>query len=105
MVTIKVEDQNGIEHVVDGTPGVSLMETLRDLDIEISSVCGGTCACGTCHIFLKNDWAGKLTSRSNDEIDLLEILPFFDPVTSRLACQIHLEEDLDGLECKIAPSI
>lgn len=105
MVTIKVEDQNGIEHVVDGTPGASLMETLRDLDIEISSVCGGTCACGTCHVFLKNGWVSKTTSRSNDESDLLEILPFFDPVTSRLACQVLLAEELDGLECKIAPSI
>ena len=105
MVTIKVEDQDGVEHVVDGALGVSLMKTLRDVDIEISSVCGGTCSCGTCHVFLKNDWAARMPSRSNDESDLLEMLPFFDPVTSRLACQIHLEEDLDGLECKIAPNI
>jgi 2Fe-2S ferredoxin len=103
MVKIEIQDHDGKVQSIEGEPGASLMEALRDGGVEISSICGGTCSCGTCHVFLSETWFERLSRRSDDELDLLETLPSFKPQASRLSCQIQLNDDLNGLRLEIAP--
>ena len=42
MPIINVIDSEGEEHAVEGQVGLSLMESLRDLDNGVLALCGGT---------------------------------------------------------------
>ena len=45
-------DRKGVEHVIEGTDGWTVMEALRDAGLPIAAECGGACACATCHAFV-----------------------------------------------------
>jgi 2Fe-2S ferredoxin len=45
----------------------------------------------------------KLPPREGDEKELLVELSHYDPVRSRLSCQVEFTEQLDGLVLTIAP--
>lgn len=76
-------------------------ETVMDgaLDNGVAGIlgqCGGGCTCSTCHCFISPEWAQRLPAPHQDELDLLEYLPTRTD-DSRLACQIEVTGDLDGL--------
>jgi len=62
----------------------------------IDGDCGGACACGTCHCFIDPDWAKRVGERSPEEASMLEFVEDAGP-TSRLACQIRMTAELDGV--------
>ena len=64
----------------------------------IDADCGGSCACGTCHVIVDDVWYDKIKKpkESSPELDLLDY-DFNSTDKSRLACQIELTEELDGL--------
>ena len=72
MPKINVIDSEGKEHTVEGQLGLSLMESLRDLDNGVLALCGGRCSCATCHCYIEESWASKLGEREDDEQELLE---------------------------------
>jgi 2Fe-2S ferredoxin len=96
-----VTDRDGILHEVDGNTGFTLMENLRDLDYGVAAVCGGMCACATCHVYVDAEWFGKLPAPQSDELDLLRDLSTVRE-NSRLSCQIKFNEQLAGLAIRIA---
>ena len=104
MSKIKYIEFSGTEHSVDAVVGESLMEIALSNDVPgIEADCGGSCACGTCHIYIENNWLNKLEEKSDMENSMLE---FTDNVkeNSRLSCQIEFQDDLDGLEVKLPES-
>lgn len=102
MASIIVLDTSGEEHVVEGTPGVSVMKIIRENGLdEVIGLCGGNCACGTCHVLVDPAFAGKLAPIGEDESDVLDMTECRQP-DSRLACQIEFSEGLDGLRVTIA---
>ena len=101
MSTIKVIDQHGVSHILDAVEGWRVMEILRDYKVGIEGVCGGSCDCGTCHVIVAQEWAGKLPEPRDEEIDALDELPLIE-ATSRLSCQIIWADDLDGLTLTLA---
>ena len=103
MALIHVIDSEGEEHEVEGQIGLSLMESLRDLDNGTLALCGGMCSCATCHCFIEEPWASSLSERQDDELELLEDLDSFKKGQSRLSCQIEFTEDMDGMRVQIAP--
>jgi 2Fe-2S ferredoxin len=103
MSRLLVTDRDGVEHEVEGTPGLKVMEILRELDYGVAAICGGLCSCATCHIFVDTEWTAKLPDRQSDEQELLAELVHYDPERSRLSCQIDYTDALDGLKLKIAP--
>ena len=103
MALIHVIDSEGEEHEVEGQVGLSLMESLRDLDNGTLALCGGMCSCATCHCFIEEPWASSLSERQDDELELLEDLDSFKKDQSRLSCQIEFTEDMDGMRVQIAP--
>ena len=100
---ILVTDQEGVEHELEGLEGWRAMEVIRDWGLNIKAECGGSCTCATCHVWVDPNWFGKLPERSDDEEDLIYSTLNQKP-TSRLSCQIILNDDLDGLKLTLTPS-
>lgn len=79
------------------------MEALRDNGIdEILALCGGCCACATCHPYIESDTTHPLPPISEGENDLLDSSDHRTAI-SRLSCQIELNESHDGLSVIVAP--
>ncbi len=97
-----VEDRDGQEHKLEGLDGWRVMEVIRDWGLSIKAECGGACACATCHVYVDPDWVGRLAPPSDEEIDMLDGAFFVEP-NSRLACQILMTPEIDGLRVKLAP--
>jgi 2Fe-2S ferredoxin len=103
MTTINVIDRDGAEHQIKAKAGDSLMEALRDEeDLGVLALCGGICSCATCHVYVDPSWAAKLPVAGSDELELLADIPDTNS-QSRLACQIKVVTEYDGLRVTIAP--
>lgn len=97
MITIHFVAHDGSSREVRAEPGISLMEAARSNGVDgIDADCGGVCACATCHVYLDAAWANRVAPRAESEADMLDMA---EDVTeaSRLACQITLAAELDGL--------
>ena len=103
MVDITVTDRDGGVHRVAAREGVSLMETLRELEYGVAAICGGMCSCATCHVYVAEPWLDRLPPMQGDEKEILQELESYRPRGSRLSCQVPIEEPLAGLEAEIAP--
>ena len=104
MVKITYIEFDGTEHVVDVAPGQSVMEGARHNLIDgIDADCGGGCSCGTCHIYVDPDWQVRVGGRNPIEDATIE---FADNVlhNSRLACQVKVTDELDGLVVRLPES-
>jgi 2Fe-2S ferredoxin len=88
---------------VNAREGVSLMETLRELEYGVAAICGGMCSCATCHVYVAEPWLDRLPPMQGDEKEILQELESFRPRGSRLSCQLPMEAGLAGLEVEIAP--
>jgi ferredoxin, 2Fe-2S len=90
-------DARDTRYVVDVGNGVTLMQAALDnLVPGILGDCGGACACATCHVYVDPDWMQRVGEPSAIEAELLEGL--LDPrPTSRLACQVIVNDSLDGV--------
>ena len=104
MPTINVTNLTGDTKAVDAENDLSLMEVLRDngYEEEIAAMCGGSCSCATCHVLLDAthcpDGENALPKLEEDELMLLEMADNYDVQSSRLSCQIEVNDALDGLE-------
>lgn len=96
MTRVIVTTPDGVEHIVDATNGLSLMEVLRPLDFGISGNCEGSAVCASCHVWLADDWIGRVSDASDAEAEMLDCVFQIKP-TSRLSCQIRVDNTLDGL--------
>ena len=103
MTTIFVVDREGNEHKLSVKSGLSVMEPLREIDDGVEALCGGMCSCATCHVFIESEWFAKLPARQDDELELLEDTECFQAKKSRLACQVEVTDELDGLRLTVAP--
>lgn len=104
MPTIVVTTRAGEKQVLDAEPDQTVMEVIRDGGIpDIEAICGGSCACATCHVYISPDFVGQLPPVSEDEHVLLEGSEHYQPGSSRLSCQIRVSAALDGLTVEIAP--
>ncbi|WP_088309495.1 2Fe-2S iron-sulfur cluster-binding protein [Novosphingobium sp. B 225] len=102
MPKLVVVNRAGDEKTIEAAAGMSVMEAVRDAGFdEMLALCGGCCSCATCHVVVDGAWADKLVPMSEDENDLLDSSDHRE-ATSRLSCQIHLSDALDGLKVRIA---
>ena len=97
MPQVKFIEFNGTEHVVDATNGESIMvAATSNLVPGIDADCGGECSCATCHVLIDAEWRAKIESRSDQEESMLDLNPDRTD-ESRLSCQIHMTDDLNGI--------
>ena len=97
MAKITYIEHNGTNHTVDVQNGLTVMEGAVQNNIPgIDADCGGSMACATCHVYVKEDWFNKVNKKNEGEDDMLD--QAFEPKkNSRLSCQIIVSDDLDGL--------
>jgi 2Fe-2S ferredoxin len=97
VVRLTYIEADGAETIVEARPGQSLMEAAVKNGVRgIAADCGGNAACGTCRIYPTETWRDRLGDIRRNERDMLEFTEDTAPGV-RLACQIQISEDLDGL--------
>ena len=96
MTKLLVVDRDGEEHEVECKPGLKIMETLRELDYGVAAICGGMCSCATCHVYVEGGWFDRLPPMSELEQEMVALACDPKP-NSRLACQIKIDDGLEGL--------
>ena len=103
MPKLVVVNRAGEEKTVEAAAGLSVMEALRDNGFdELLALCGGCCSCATCHVYVDSAFADKVPAMSEDENDLLDSTDSRNE-SSRLSCQIQVNDALEGLVVTIAP--
>ena len=90
-------EKDGKSHTIDIQNGLTVMEGAIQNNIPgIDADCGGSMACATCHVYVKEEWFNKLPKKEEGEDDMLDMA--FEPKTnSRLSCQLMVSDQLDGL--------
>ena len=68
--------------------------------MPLEGTCEGQMACSTCHVIVPPEWFDELSPAVDDEEDMLDLAAGACR-TSRLSCQIVLNEALDGIEVRI----
>jgi len=74
-----------------GLPG-SLLDIARNFDVPLEHACGGSCACTTCHVVVR-EGAQNLSEMQDDEVDRLDTAWDVTP-HSRLGCQAVVKGDV-----------
>lgn len=98
-------EAGGETHVVEAEAGVSAMTAAVTNGVPgIDGDCGGQAACATCHVFVDDAWlAATGTADPDIEAPMLELAEDMQ-ANSRLACQIILCAELDGLVLRMPES-
>ena len=97
MPKITYKDHLGTSKTIEVENGLSVMEGAIQKEIPgIDADCGGSMACATCHVYVKDDWYNKLDEKSEGEDDMID--QAYDPKkNSRLSCQITVSDKIEGL--------
>jgi 2Fe-2S ferredoxin len=101
MTSVTFIDADGVEHRVDTSEPMSLMELAITNEVpSIVGVCGGMCSCGTCHCYPSRD--SRVLPPPPDELEQDTLGHVLDRrPESRLACQIRVEPAIDGLVVRL----
>jgi 2Fe-2S ferredoxin len=101
MPRIVFKQPDGVRREIEAPVGITLMEAAVQNGVHgIVAMCGGACACATCHVYVDGDWLSKLEPREDMEEGMLESA--WQPQNnSRLSCQIQVTAGLDGLEVTV----
>jgi ferredoxin, 2Fe-2S len=103
MPKLWVTDRAGREIAADGETGISLMEVIRNSGVdELQALCGGSCSCATCHVYVDPAFASRLPPIASNEEELLDSSSH-RTAQSRLSCQIEFSDALEGLRVTVAP--
>ena len=97
MISIAFMEHGCSEHAVQAAEGQSLMRAAVSNGVPgIDAECGGACACATCHVYIQPEWLDRVGPAQGGEREMLD---FALDVRgdSRLACQITVSPQLDGL--------
>jgi len=85
---------------VEGKTGDRLLELAQANGQPLEGTCEGQMACSTCHVIVDPADFEKLPPASADEDDLLDLAASVTR-TSRLSCQIWLDESWESLTVRI----
>ncbi len=79
--------------VIEAEKGKTICDVALANGIEIEHACEKSCACTTCHVYIR-EGMGSLNENTEDEDDMLDKAWGLDP-DSRLSCQAKVgDEDL-----------
>ena len=97
MAKITYIEHDGKPHTIEVANGLSVMEGAVQNNIPgIDADCGGSMACATCHVYVKEEWFNKLPKKEDGEDDMLDMA--FEPKkNSRLSCQLMVTDQTEGL--------
>ena len=97
MAKITYVEHSGKLHTIQVQNGLTVMEGAVQNNIPgIDADCGGSMACATCHVYVKEEWFNKLPKKEDGEEDMLDMA--YEPSKfSRLSCQLIVSDELEGL--------
>src|SRR6056297_1574355 len=104
-IKIKITDRDGVSHEVEAPTdmNMNLMELVRAYELAPEGtigICGGMAMCASCQCYVQSDH--ELPEMSDDEEAMLSEA-FNVRENSRLGCQLHISEEMDGLAVELAP--
>ncbi|MDA9887135.1 2Fe-2S iron-sulfur cluster-binding protein [Flavobacteriaceae bacterium] len=101
-ITITVIDRVGEKHklLAPSDMAMNIMEVCKAYELPVEGTCGGMALCASCQCYVLSDHV--MDEKSDDEEAMLAEA-FNVRASSRLGCQIHITESLDGLEIELAP--
>ena len=104
-VKITIIDREGVSHEVEAPTdmNMNIMELVRAYELAPEGtigICGGMAMCASCQCYILNDV--ELIEKSDDEEAMLSEA-FNVKSNSRLGCQLHITEELEGLKLELAP--
>ncbi|MFM9852438.1 MAG: 2Fe-2S iron-sulfur cluster-binding protein [Sphingomonadaceae bacterium] len=103
MITVTFISADGqTSRNVQAEPGQRLLEVGQNDGQPLEGTCEGQMACSTCHVIVAAEDFARLPKAREEEEDMLDLAAGATR-TSRLACQILLDESLDGLTVRIPP--
>jgi ferredoxin len=100
MVRVRFVDRDGEVTEAEGAAGTPLLDVAQAAGMPLEGTCEGQMACSTCHVIVAREWFDELPPAAEEEEDMLDLAAGVTR-TSRLSCQIVLNERLDGLEVRI----
>ncbi|RYY24146.1 MAG: 2Fe-2S iron-sulfur cluster binding domain-containing protein [Sphingomonadales bacterium] len=100
MIRVRFIGTDGSEREVIAKDGERLLEVAQNDGQPLEGTCEGQMACSTCHVLIAAEDFARLPPASEDEEDMLD-LAIGATRTSRLACQILLTPDLDGITVRM----
>lgn len=100
MVSVCFITADGAKVRREAAAGDRLLEVGQAAGMPLEGTCEGQMACSTCHVVVAAEWFDKLAPASEEEEDMLDLAAGITR-TSRLSCQIVLDEALDGIEVHI----
>jgi len=104
IISIKIIDREGTTHQLEAPTdmGMNIMEVCKSYELPVEGTCGGMAMCASCHCYIHSDHVA--IERSYDEQAMLDETDHVQE-NSRLGCQIHIEEKMDGLIIELAPEM
>lgn len=101
-ITVTIIDREGVSHelIAPTDMSMNIMELCKSYDLPVKGECGGMAMCATCQCYLESDT--ELDPQGDTELDMLD-QAFFVKSNSRLGCQIHITEEIDGIVLRLAP--
>ena len=101
MIRVRFISATGEERrEVEAEPGERLLAVGQADGQPLEGTCEGQMACSTCHVLVAAEDFDRLPSASEPEEDMLDLATGATRY-SRLACQIVLTPELDGLTVRI----
>lgn len=100
MIRVAFTDPRGTVVEAGAEIGDNLLRLGQASGLPLEGTCEGQMACSTCHVIVAPEWFDRVPRASEEEEDMLDLAAGACR-TSRLACQIELTADLDGLAVRV----
>eukprot|EP00457_Paulinella_chromatophora_P018641 gb/GEZN01020019.1/.p1 GENE.gb/GEZN01020019.1/~~gb/GEZN01020019.1/.p1 ORF type:complete len:182 (+),score=15.87 gb/GEZN01020019.1/:73-618(+) len=105
VVNLTFIDRKGENHAIKGKVGDNLMYLAHAIQdkyptLTLEGACEASLACSTCHVIIDPKFYPKIPDPVEKEDDMLDAAACLTE-TSRLACQVILSKELDGMTIKL----
>ena len=103
-IQLNVIDREGKKTAIDIEEGTTIRDAIEEkLSPDNYGVCGGSCVCGTWHVYVAPSDFEKLKAAEEDEMSTLKEMAIKPTTHSRLGCQIELKKEYNNITVTIAP--
>ncbi|MDG1261666.1 MAG: 2Fe-2S iron-sulfur cluster-binding protein [Flavobacteriales bacterium] len=101
IIKVTVIDREGVSHELEAPTdmNMNMMEVCKSYELPVEGTCGGMAMCASCHMYVESDH--ELPEASDDEEDMLD-QAFHVENNSRLGCQLHLSDNMEGMVVRLA---
>ena len=105
-IKITIIDREGVSHEVDAPTdmNMNIMELVRAYELAPEGtigVCGGMAMCASCQCYVLTPEIPLPEMNPDEDAMLAEAFNVKD--NSRLGCQLHIAEEMNGLVVELAP--